>query len=112
MGVTSRSQVSRRPTVMLAFTEEIYMRTALAALASIVTACFALPALAQGNGGCPPGLAAKGCLPPGQAKKMAPASVSPPLTVYQPPVAYVPVYSDPYRPSGASMNIGVTVPLP
>jgi hypothetical protein len=88
------------------------MRTALAVLASVVTAGLALPALAQGNGGCPPGLAARGCLPPGQAKKMAPAYVSPPMTVYQPPVAYVPVYPEPYRPSGASMNIGITVPLP
>jgi hypothetical protein len=38
--------------------------------------------------------------------------------VYQPPVAYVPTYPDyyrpsrDYRPSGGSLNLGVTVPLP
>lgn len=90
------------------------MRITFAVLASIVTMGLAVPALAQGFAGCPPGLAMKGngCLPPGQAKKMMPGYVSPPIMVYQPPVAYVPVYPDYYRPSGGSLNLGVTVPLP
>jgi hypothetical protein len=90
-------------------------------LASIVTMGIAVPALAQGYAGCPPGLAMKGngCLPPGQAKKMTRGYASPPVEVYQPPIAYVPAYPDYYRPgpdyyrpSGGSLNLGVTVPLP
>ncbi len=83
-------------------------------LASIVTMGLAVPALAQGYAGCPPGLAMKGngCLPPGQAKKMTRGYASPPVEVYQPPIAYVPAYPDYYRPSGGSLNLGVTVPLP
>jgi hypothetical protein len=83
----------------------------------------ALPALAQGfGGGCPPGLAKKGngCLPPGQAKKMwaigRPGVVyAPPPVVVYPPVAYVPAYPDYYfyfGPSGGSLSLGLTLPLP
>ena len=94
------------------------MRIAFALLASIVTVALALPALAQGFAGCPPGLAMKGngCLPPGQAKKMW--VYGRPPVAYQPPVAYVPAYPGyrqypDYRPSGGgSLNIGVTAPLP
>jgi hypothetical protein len=78
-------------------------------LASIASLGAALPAVAQGPGGCPPGLEAKGCLPPGQAKKMrtyAPA----PRTVYQPPVTYSQPYGD-YGPARPTLNLGITVPL-
>jgi hypothetical protein len=90
------------------------MRITFAILASIVTMGLALPALAQGLAGCPPGLAMKGngCLPPGQAKKMMPGYVLPPVIVYPPPVAYVPAYPANYGPSGGSVNLGVTLPLP
>jgi hypothetical protein len=93
------------------------MRITIAVLASIVTMELAVPALAQGFAGCPPGLAMKGngCLPPGQAKKMMRERASP-------PVAYVPDYyrrspdyprsPDYYPRSGGSLNLGVTVPLP
>ena len=86
------------------------MRISFAILASIMTIGLTMPVMAQG---CPPGLSKKGngCLPPGQAKKTMPVYVSPPIMVYQPPVAYGPLYSD-YRPSGGSLNLGVTVPLP
>jgi hypothetical protein len=90
------------------------MRITFAVLASVMTIGLAVPALAQGPAGCPPGLAMKGngCLPPGQAKKMMLGSyVSPPVIVYQPPVTYVPAYPDYYRPSGGSVNLGVTLPL-
>ena len=87
------------------------MRIGLAALASILSIAVALPALAQGAGGCPPGLAKKGtCLPPGHANKMG-GYASPPVAAYPPPVAYVPAYPDYYRPSPGSVNLGVTLPL-
>ena len=90
------------------------MRITFVVLAAIATIGLAVPGLAQGFAGCPPGLAKKGngCLPPGQAKKTMPGYVSPPVTVHPPPVAYVPAYPDYYRPSGGSVNLGVTVPLP
>jgi hypothetical protein len=83
----------------------------VATVASIVMMAAALPALAQGPGGCPPGLAKKGsCVPPGQARTMA--IYAPPPIIYQPPVAYVQPYRDYYPPpQGGSLNIGVTVPL-
>ncbi|MCW5737039.1 MAG: hypothetical protein KIS73_23135 [Enhydrobacter sp.] len=83
----------------------------IAVLASTLMVGVAMPAFAQGASDCPPGLAKKGCVPPGQARKMAPAYVPPPVVVYQPPVTYAPAYPD-YRPSGGSVNIGVSVPLP
>jgi hypothetical protein len=85
------------------------MRMTFALAACIACIAAAVPALAQGPGGCPPGLAAKGCLPPGQAKKMGTYAPAPPV-VYQPPIAYVPPYRD-YPPPPASLNIGVNVPL-
>ena len=68
------------------------MRIILAVLGSIVTMGLAVPALAQGFAGCPPGLAMKGngCLPPGQAYAPPPRPVYvvgqplPPTVVYQP----------------------------
>ena len=96
------------------------MRITCFVLTSVVSMAAALPALAQGNGGCPPGLAMKGCVPPGQAKKMGNYVVAPTVVyqqpVYQPPVAYVPVYPaypayPDYPPSHGSLNLGVTVPL-
>ena len=39
------------------------------ALAAALLALGAAPALAHAPKGCPPGLAKKGCVPPGQAKK-------------------------------------------
>lgn len=82
------------------------MRLTFAVMASIAAVAAAVPALAQGPGGCPPGLAMKGCVPPGQAKKM----YAPPPIIYQPPVAYVVPYRD--YPSQGSLNLGVTVPFP
>jgi hypothetical protein len=113
---------------MLTVNEEVPMRIAFAVLASIVTMALAMPVLAQGFAGCPPGLAVRGdgCLPPGQAKKMRRGHHEhyepPPVSGYSPPMAYVPPYprdyygqsggySDYSRPSGGSLNIGVTVPL-
>ncbi len=106
----------------ITFTLPASTRLASTLLASIVTTGLAVPALAQGYAGCPPGLAMKGngCLPPGQAKKMTRGYyASPPVEVYQPPIAYVPAYPDYYRPapdyyrpSGGSLNLGVTLPLP
>ena len=87
------------------------MATLLAVLASTIMVALAVPAFAQGPGDCPPGLAKKGCVPPGQARKMAPNYAPPPVVVYQPPVTYAPAYPD-YRPSGASVNLGVSVALP
>jgi hypothetical protein len=86
------------------------MRMTLAVAACIASIAAAVPALAQGPGGCPPGLAMKGCVPPGQAKKMGIYAPAPPVVVYQPPVAYVPTYRD-YPPAPSSLNLGVTVPL-
>ena len=61
------------------------MRMTFALAACIACIAAAVPALAQGPGGCPPGLAAKGCLPPGQAKKMwSVGQPLPPQVVYYP----------------------------
>lgn len=86
----------------------VFAALASTGLASIVSLALALPAMAQGAAGCPPGLAAKGCLPPGQAKKMY-NYTSPPVIAYPPPVTYVPAYQDYYRPSVPTLNL--TVPL-
>ena len=103
------------------------MRIAFAVLASIVTMALALPALAQGFDGCPPGLKMKGdgCQPPGHAKKMKRDYYSRPVTYTRPYPDYsrqsggYPYYSgqsggypDYSRQSGGSVNIGVTLPLP
>jgi hypothetical protein len=96
--------------------EEVHMRIAFAVLASTVTMALALPALAQGFAGCPPGLAMKGdgCLPPGHAKKMKRGYDSRPISYarsypdYSRQTGGYPDYS---RQSGASLNIGVTLPL-
>lgn len=69
------------------------------------------PALAQGLGaaGCPPGLAAKGCLPPGQARKLGAPMTPPAVVVQPPPVVYLPAPVD-IAPQ-PSLNLGVDVPL-
>jgi hypothetical protein len=88
--------------------QEVVMQITLAALASIVGIALAVPATAQGFAGCPPGLAAKGCVPPGQAKKMG-GYAAPPVVVYPPPATYAPAYPDYYRPSVPTLNL--TLPL-
>ena len=101
------------------------MRIAFAVLASIVTMALALPALAQGFDGCPPGLKMKGdgCLPPGHAKKMKRDYDSRPYARSYPDYSRQSGgysyysgqsggYPDYSRQSGGSVNIGVTLPLP
>jgi hypothetical protein len=103
---------------------EIPMRKTFAVLASVASLVAALPAVAQRAGDCPPGLEDKGCLPPGQAKKMRPYAPAP-RTVYQQPVYQQPVYQSPvyqppvsygqpyrdYGPAQPTLNLGLTVPL-
>lgn len=85
------------------------MRIALAALLATVALAFAVLARAQGPAGCPPGLAAKGCVPPGQAKKFG-GYAPPPRVAYPPAVVYLPSYPDYYPPSRPGVNLNITLP--
>ena len=87
------------------------MRITFAILTSIAMIGVAVPALAQGAAGCPPGLQNKGCLPPGQAKKMMPGYASSPVLAYPPAGGYVSAYPAYYGPSGGNLSLGLNLPL-